>query len=207
MGSNSSDALETTASAIPDEEIVARVLRGETAFFELIVRRYHQRLYRATRAILQDENEVEASLQEAYVRAFSHLDQFAGSAKLSTWLTKIALYEALGRLRLGKRREEMPDPVKSRDNPEGAVEAALDTLPARYRIVFILADIEGMSCAETAECLGINEVSVKTRLHRARNILRTRLERTTRSATRLAFRLEETGSDRMIRLITARLDR
>src|SRR5262245_55443818 len=90
---------------IADEEIVRRVLDGDTAVFELIVRRYNQRLCRAARAIVRDDSEAEDVMQAAYVRAFVNLDQFAGQAKFSTWLTKIAVYEALGRLRRAKRQE------------------------------------------------------------------------------------------------------
>ena len=215
MGSNSSNILETIAPAIPDEEVVTRVLRGETSLFELIIRRHNQRLYRTTRAILRDESEAEDAMQEAYVRAFCHLDQFAGQAKFSTWLTKIAVYEALGRLRRSQRQEEMPDDMKSSDNPERAayhselqhaIEAAVDKLPPRYRSVFVLRDIEDMSGAEAAECLGINEVAVKTRLHRARRMLRGRLERTVSGAASLAFGFGDRRCDRMTRLVMARID-
>src|SRR5215204_7369155 len=101
--------LTEAGSILPDNEIVRRVLDGETALFELIVRRYNQRLFRATRAILRDDNAAEDAMQEAYLRAFAKLDQFAGEAKFSTWLTKIAVYEALGRLRRAKLEEELPE--------------------------------------------------------------------------------------------------
>src|SRR6188508_1329198 len=91
--------LMEAVSGLNDEEIVRRVLDGETALFELIVRRYNQRLFRTTRAILRDDDAAEDAMQEAYLRAFAKLDQFAGEAKFSTWLTRIAVYEALGRLR------------------------------------------------------------------------------------------------------------
>jgi RNA polymerase sigma-70 factor (ECF subfamily) len=207
--------LEATAPAIPDEEVVTRVLQGETSLFELIIRRHNQRLYRATRAILRDETEAEDAMQEAYVRAFCHLDQFSGEAKFSTWLTKIAVYEALGRLRRAKTQVEVPDTMKSPDNPERAayhselqeaIEAAVDKLPPRYRSVFVLRDIEEMSGAETAACLGINEVAVKTRLHRARNMLRARLERQVRGAAALAFSFGDQRCDRITRLTMARIE-
>lgn len=178
--------LAQAASALPDEEIVARVLHGEAALFELIVRRHNQRLYRATKAILRDDAEAEDAMQEAYVRAFVKLDQFAGEAKFSTWLTRIAVYEALGRLRRRKQQQEIPDTMKSRDNPEraaqdaemrAAIEHAVGRLPAIYRSVFVLREVEELSGAETAAILGIAEDTVKTRLHRARMLLRRRLER------------------------------
>ena len=158
--------LAEAVSPFSDEEIVKRVLEGDTAVFELIVRRYNQRLFRATRAILRDDGEAEDVMQEAYVRAFVNLDQFAGDAKFSTWLTKIAVYEALGRLRRVKRQEELAETMDSSDNPErtaygrelqSAIESAVDALPPLYRTVFVLREVEEMSVAETAECLGITE--------------------------------------------------
>src|SRR5919112_437598 len=110
--------LEQAMSTLQDEEVIRRILDGETALFELIVRRYNQRLYRATRAILRDDDAAEDAMQEAYVRAFAKLDQFAGEAKFSTWLTKIAVYEALGRLRKAKLEEELSDKMDTDDNPE-----------------------------------------------------------------------------------------
>lgn len=198
--------LAEAASALPDEEIVRRVLEGETTLFELLIRRYNQRLYRATRAILKNEEEAEDAMQEAYVRAFANLDQFAGEAQISTWLTKIAVYEALGRLRRRKRMDEMPDIVSSSVSPERAaygrelqtaIESAVDALPPLYRSVFVLREIEEMTGADTAECLGITEETVKTRLHRARRLLRHRLERTLGAAMENAFAFGSRRCDRV----------
>src|SRR5215475_530356 len=95
------DAIQETVAS--DEQIVERVKSGETFLFEIIMRRYNQRLFRVIRGVLKDENEVEDVMQEAYVRAYEHLDQFAGRSKFSTWLTKIAVYEAYGRLKNRRR--------------------------------------------------------------------------------------------------------
>ena len=205
--------LTEAAPPLPDEEIVRRVLEGETSLFELLIRRYNQRLYRATRAILKDEVEAEDAMQEAYVRAFVNLDQFAGEAKISTWLTKIAVYEALGRLRRRKRMDEMPEILSSGESPERAaygrelqtaIESAVDALPPLYRSVFVLREIEEMSGAEAADCLGITEETVKTRLHRARRLLRHRLERSIGAAMDSAFAF---GSRRCDRITEAAMDR
>lgn len=177
MGTRLDPALAEAVSKLADEEIVRRILDGEAALFELIVRRYNQRLFRATRAILRDDDAAEDAMQEAYLRAFAKLDQFAGKAKFSTWLTKIAVYEALGRLRRAKLEEELPETRDTSDNPErtayvrelqSAIEQAVDALPPLYRGVFIMREIEEMSVEETADCLGITQENVKTRLHRAR---------------------------------------
>ena len=99
----------TAAGALSDEQVVERVLAGETALYEVVMRRYNTRLYRVARAILKNDGEAEDVMQDAYVRAFQHLDQFAGRAKFSTWLTRIAVHEALARMRKAKRFEEWDD--------------------------------------------------------------------------------------------------
>lgn len=214
MGVDSINVLAKATSALSDEEIVARVLSGEVPLFELIVQRYNQRLYRVTKAILKDEVEAEDAMQEAYVRAFVKLDQFAGEAKFSTWLTKIAVYEALGRLRRRKRYEEVPGTMKSRDNPErtaydlqlrAAIEDAVEKLPPIYRAVFVLREVEELSGSETAECLRITEEAVKTRLHRARMLLRRRLERKVRGALGNSFTFGGKRCDAMRTAVMARI--
>ena len=175
-----------------DEEIVAKILEGETRFFEVIMRRHSQRLYRVARGILRDSCEAEDVMQAAYVRAYQHLSQFAGRAKFSTWLTRIAVHEALNRLEERSRLryiEEMSGPespasevVHSQEpTPEQYVssreytrvlERAVMALPPKYRVVVIMRDMEEMSVAETAGCLDITEENVKVRLHRARAMLR-----------------------------------
>lgn len=214
MGLDSMNVLAEAASALSDEDIVARVLSGEVPLFELLVRRHNQRLYRATKAILKDEGEAEDAMQEAYVRAFVKLDQFAGDAKFSTWLTKIAVYEALGRLRRRKRQEEIPDTMKSHDNPErtvhdlqvrAAIEDAVEKLSPIYRAVFVLREVEELSGSETAECLGITEETVKTRLHRARVLLRHRLDRIIGGALGRSFSYGGRRCDAMATAVMARI--
>lgn len=206
--------LPEAISKLPDEEIVPRVLEGETSLFELIVRRYNQRLFRATRAILRDDDAAEDAMQEAYLRAFAKLDQFAGEAKFSTWLTKIAVYEALGRLRRAESRQELPELMDTNDNPERAaygrelriaIEVAVDSLPPLYRSVFVMREMEEMSVAETADCLGITQESVKTRMHRARALLRGRLERAIGEASTQAFSYLGHRCDRMTHTVMMRI--
>jgi RNA polymerase sigma-70 factor, ECF subfamily len=207
--------LADAVSQLSDEAIVRRVLEGETALFELIVRRYNQRLFRAARAILRDDDAAEDAMQEAYVRAFAHLDQFAGEAKFSTWLTKIAVYEALGRLRRAKTHEELPEHLmNSTDTPERAaygrelqtaVESAVDSSPPLYRSVFVMREIEEMSVADTADCLGITQESVKTRFHRARALLRRHLERLLGKAATQAFSYLGPRCDRMTAAVMERI--
>jgi RNA polymerase sigma-70 factor (ECF subfamily) len=216
MGGQADPALAKAVSTLADEEVVRRILDGETALFEFIVRRYNRRLFRVTRAILHNDDAAEDTMQEAYVKAFAKLDQFAGEARFSTWLTKIAVYEALGRLRRAKLEEELPDSVNADDNPEraaygrelqAAIERAVDSLPPLYRSVFVMREVEDLSVAETAECLGITPETVKTRFHRARALLRSRLERTVGYATSNAFSYLGPRCDRMTVSVMERLTR
>lgn len=175
-------------ATLPDEEVVARVCAGERALFEVLMRRYNQRLFRAARAIVKDDAEAEDVMQEAYVRAYTHLGELADRARFGTWLTRIAVREALARLR--RRRETAVDgafledamddatvfPAPASDPEQGAadrelgraLEAAVDALPEPFRVVFVLRAVEDLSVADTAACLEIPEETVKTRLHRAR---------------------------------------
>jgi RNA polymerase sigma-70 factor (ECF subfamily) len=180
-----------TASELSDEDVLARVSAGDIAAFELIMRRYNRRLFRAVRAILKDDGEVEDVIQEAYVSAYAHLADFSGRAKFSTWLTRIAIHEAFGRLRKRRRVEPwdgtagedemmtpIPSPEKHASDGElrALLERVVDTLPEAFRTVFVLRAVEQLSVAETSEVLGIPEDTVKTRLHRARGLLQSRIE-------------------------------
>ena len=205
-------------TAATDEDIVARVLGGETALFELLMRRHNQRLYRVARGIVGDDAEAEDVTQEAYVRAFQHLGQFAGRAKFSTWLTRIAVHEASARRRRRGRQidvqESMPALASPAAGPEQraadqelgrAIEAAMDALPAVYGAVFMLREVEGLSTAETAACLEINEETVKTRLHRARALLRNHITARVGAAARESFQFAGAGCDRTVAAVMARI--
>ncbi len=171
--------------ALTDAEIVRRVVAGETSLFELIMRRYNQRVYRAVRAIVRDESEAEDVMQQAYVNAYTHLRQFEERSAFPTWLTRIAINEALARVRPRGLHvvpdDEMPEVESPSPNPEEAamtseikevMESEIAALPESYRSVFMLREVEGLSTIETAECLNLSEDVVKTRLHRARMTLR-----------------------------------
>jgi len=210
-------------SGLSDEQVVARVRRGETALFEIIMRRYNQRLYRAARAILRDDGEAEDVVQEAYVRAFTHLDQFAGRAAFGTWLTRIAVHEALARARrrgrlqpLGDEGSEGDDMTAFRsaadvekqaaDRELGRVlETAIEALPDPFRAVFVLREVEEMSTAETAAALDLREETVKTRLHRARALLRRALYAGTREAAHAVFQFGFARCDRVVAAVFGRI--
>jgi RNA polymerase sigma-70 factor (ECF subfamily) len=204
------------SQSLSDVEVVRRVRDGETALFEILMRRYNQRLYRVARVILRDDGEAEDVMQQAYVNAYVHLDQFAERASFATWLTKIAVYEALARSRrraaqlhgafesgediMTRIQERAPDPEHQAFATElrSLLESAVDSLPDPHRIVFTLRQIEGLSTAETAECLGISEENVKTRLHRARALLRDDLFARTGAVTSGAFQFHLSRCDRVV---------
>jgi RNA polymerase sigma-70 factor (ECF subfamily) len=212
-------------SDLTDEQVVARVLDGDTALYEIVMRRYNQRLYRVTRAILRDGDEAEETMQEAWVRAYQHLNQFAGSARFSTWLTRIAVNTALARMQ-GRRRflamgdgEEdggrtmddfkspQPDPEASASGAEtrALLESAIDALPETYRSVFVMREVEGMTTAETATCLEVSEENVKVRLHRSRRMLRDELYARAGARSAEAFQFLGARCDRIVRAVLARI--
>jgi RNA polymerase sigma-70 factor (ECF subfamily) len=181
-----------------DAELVALARRGHEAAVRALVRRHNRRLFRVARGVVRDDADAEDVVQEAYVRAFTNLTSFRGEAGFATWLTRIALNAALGRLRRRRPRADLaeigeagpddgrvvafpspppPDPEAEagRAQVRTLLEPLIDGLPPFLRLVVILRDVEGMSTAETAEHLGIRPETVKTRLHRGRRLLRSGL--------------------------------
>ena len=211
-------------AALPDEAIVERVLAGQTALFEVLMRRHNERLYRAARAIVRDEREAEDVMQQAYVDAYVHLRQFDGRAAFATWLTRIAVNEAIARARLrgryqpldtddiaslgGDMRVHAPaDPERQAFARElgSLLESAVDALPDGQREVFVLRQIEGLSTAETAASLGATEDVVKTRLSRARAALRRDLFERAGLAAGNAFTFERPRCDRVVAAVMSRI--
>lgn len=212
--------VKTAKSAgMSDEEVVARVLRGETEMFEVIMRRHNQRLYRVARSILRNDSRAEDVVQESYVRAYEHLAQFAGRAKFSTWLTRITVNEALARFRRDGRYEQSESTSEEKGdrmdafassmlNPEqqaskseicGLLERSIDALPDSYRAVVMMRDVEEMSTIETAHALDITEENVKTRLHRARRLLRGEFYAHVKAGRKEVFAFQGDRCDRLVR--------
>lgn len=214
---------QARAERWPDEEIADRVLAGEIELYEIIMRRYNQRLYRITRAILRNDAEAEDAMQSAYVRAYERLAQFARRAPFSAWLTKIAVHEALARRHHYQRTEELEamfpseadDVLKSGDeSPEQKassaemkrlLERAILALPDDYRTIVMMRDIEEMSTAETALALEITEDNVKVRLHRARALLRKELYSRAGESRHAAFPFMGERCDRMVRNVLSNI--
>jgi RNA polymerase sigma-70 factor (ECF subfamily) len=207
-----------------DQQVIDRVLAGEIALYEIIMRRYNQRLYRVARSILRDDAEAEDVLQEAFVSAYQHLDQFAGYSSFATWLTRIAVNEALRRLPARKRATQMkefeldgedamspvetsPDPEQRASNSElgRLLEDAVLDLPPHYRSVVMLRDIEEMSTAETAAALDLTEDNVKIRLHRGHAMMRDRLSARVGAQGKNAFPFMGARCDRVVMRVFARL--
>ena len=219
--------VETTA--LPDSEIVKRVCAGESALFEILMRRHNQRVYRAARAVVKDEAEVEDVMQQAYINAFTHLHQFEERSQFSTWLIRIALHEAFGRRRKMRRTESMTVNQSNLDEDRGelmdtiaspqadperqayaqelnrVLEAAVDTLPETYRTVFMLRDVEGLSTSETGEGLGLGEEAVKTRLHRARGMIRRAVTAQIGAVAAGSFQFHAPRCDRVVAAVFARI--
>jgi RNA polymerase sigma-70 factor, ECF subfamily len=207
-------------SRVPsDEEIVQRVLTGETALFEVLMRRNNQRLYRAVRSLVQVEAEVEDVMQQTYLAAYRALAGFEHSARFSTWLIRIGLNQALAERRRtvrllavredpepneGESVEQLPSPNPSPEDTAGArelgrlLERVLDGLPQAYRTVVILREVEGMSTQETAEVLGVSEDVVKTRLHRARGMVNEGLYSSAGRAAGEPFQFHAPRCDRVV---------
>ena len=182
------------------------------------MRRHNQRLFRAARAVLRDESEAEDVVQDAWVRAYTHLRQFSGRASFATWLTRIALHEAYARLRRRRRQDSLGDhtatlsaAIRSPEEEVGArqvataLEAAIDALPLPYRTAFVLRDLQGLGTSETAACLDVPEATVKTRLHRARGLLRARLDATLDVSNAGVFAFAGRRCDRMVAAVMARI--
>jgi RNA polymerase sigma-70 factor (ECF subfamily) len=183
-----------------DAELVRRALARDEAAVRSIMQANNRRLYRIARGILRNDSEAEDVVQETYVRAFTHLDSFRGDSSLATWLARIAMNEALGRLRRQRpsvdlstlapgvleaqiiqfplsATSEDPEKTMAQREIQHVVEHAIDELPETFRIVFMTRVIEGMSVEETADLLGLKPETVKTRLHRARTMLRDNVEK------------------------------
>ena len=203
-----------------DESLVAKVVAGDTAAFELLMRRHNRRVFRAIRAILKDGDEAEDAMQQAYVSAFTHIADFGGRARFSTWLVRIAVHEALARLRRAKRvtsfdeddpEEEWMATTRSPEDAASDVELralldeAVDALPVGFRTVFVMRAVEEMSSPDTAEALGIPEETVRTRLHRARGMLREHLATKLERAASNVYDFHLSRCDRVVAAVLGRI--
>lgn len=176
-----------------DTDAIAGVIGGNREMFEVIVRRYNAQLYRVGMAYLRDHGQTEDAMQNAYLKAFLHLARFRGTASFATWLTRIMINECLMLLRARRRftlaslddesvRFERvmsvapaAEPQLNREDLKAVLEQAVQSLPRHHRAVYLLREVQRLSTAETAQCLGLSRENVKVSLHRAREGLKTRL--------------------------------
>jgi RNA polymerase sigma-70 factor, ECF subfamily len=214
--------LPTRSAEWSDQEVIARVLAGDTPAYELLMRRYNQRLYRLVRSILHDDAEAEDVMQEAYLRGFRHLHQYEGRSTFSTWIGHIAVNEALARLAKMNRLEykdftnpaefpELPDRAATPESQTAShqtrelLERAILTLPPRYRSVLMMHDVEDLSTAETASMLDLTEPTVRVRLHRARALVRKKLYAMAGATSASAFQFHAIRCDRVVAAVFTRI--
>jgi RNA polymerase sigma-70 factor (ECF subfamily) len=213
-----------------DADLARRIAGNDQAAFESLMRRYNGKLFRVARAILKDDSDAEDALQDAYLEAFRHIGEFRGSSQLSTWLTRIVINRALMRLRaqtrhrvvvpfgagdstepgqrpmdMADQHSESPSDATIRAEVRRTLERRIDQLPIAFRTVFVMREVEDMSVKETADCLGIPVATVRTRLFRARALLREALARDMDMATINVFRFDGARCDRIVAAVKARL--
>ncbi|MCB1954886.1 MAG: RNA polymerase sigma factor [Rhodocyclaceae bacterium] len=205
-----------------DQALVARVIAGEPAALEHLMRAHNRRLFRTARSILRDDAEAEDAVQDGYIQAYRALPGFRGESSLSTWLTRIVANQALARLRrhAAAASRTAPDgvaedpPAPAAETPEAIamraqlrrlIESAVDHLPDGGRAVFMLRVVEGLDVAETARCLDMTESAVKTALSRARSHLRASIGREIGASVDEFFAFDGARCDRLVAAVHRRL--
>ena len=219
---------ELAPTGTTDTELVQRAIGRDEAAIRSIMQANNRRLYRLARGILRNDSEAEDVVQETYVRALTHLEDFRGDSSLATWLSRIAMNEALGRLRRQRPGVELsslppgtleaqiiqfphsaisedPEKTMAQREIQRVVEHAIDELPDLFRIVFITRVIEGMNVEETAKILGLKPETVKTRLHRARGMLRENVEKKIGPVVMEAFPFAGKRCERLTAAVLKRL--
>ena len=211
---------------VDEEDLISRSRQGDCAAIRLLIQRSNRKLYRLARSIIRDDGEAEDVLQDAYVRAFSNLDGFRGEASFATWLGRIVINEALGRLRRQRKTTPLadqipalaevipfpnarpqldPEAMMARSQVHMLLERAIDELPDGFRTVLVARLVEGLSTEETGELVGIPPETVKTRLHRARRLLRHAMEKHVGPMIGDAFPFAGRRCERLTEAVLARL--
>ena len=228
---SSNSALSSLPTGLTDLALAERIGRGDQGAFEALMRKYNGKLFRIARAILKDDSDAEDVLQDAYLEAYRHIGDFRGGSELATWLTRIVINQALMRVRKERRRSsilpfrntlthetESPEaqvPDLQSESPSASViraetrrmlERRIDELPVAFRTVFVMREVEEMSVEETARCLSISPATVRTRLFRARALLRESLARDIDTATSDVFAFAGARCDRIVATVLARLN-
>ncbi len=223
MGNRSTDKESEVVSIklLPDLLVVERILQGQTELFEILMRRYNELLFRTIRSYIDREVDVEDTMQDAYTKAFQKLYQFKNEAMFSTWLVRIGINEALQRKRKSKKHRTIDitkesgalqiadtsvmNPESNTIHRESAafIEKAIDALPTKYKIVYMLREVEGMDILEISKSLELTKSNVKVRLHRARNMMKAYLLKATN--TRNIFEFGNSKCDRVVENVIKRI--
>jgi RNA polymerase sigma factor (sigma-70 family) len=212
------------SSKLHDSAVVKRVLSGEKELFEILLRRHNQTLYRIIRSYLQDDDDVEDAMQNTYLKAFDKLQQFQGNSTFLTWLIRIGINESLLRIRELKKNKSVyisesdvpnekiiqlpdtkqmnPEKLAIRQETRLLIERAIDELPEKYRVIYMLKEVEGLENKEIESCLGITDSNIKVRLHRAKTLLKDKLFQLHSGAEIFEF-----GNSRCDRIVTCVMSR
>jgi RNA polymerase sigma-70 factor (ECF subfamily) len=206
-------AMDTSAAATAelwDLEIIDRVRAGDHNAFEVLVRRYNQRMFRAARAITRTDVDAEDVLQQAWLDVFRNLGQFRGDASFATWATRIAVNEAIALTRkrpivaevVDEASSVAPDADLARAQVGALLEACLASIPQGNREVMVLRDVLELDTAETAACLGLTEEAVRVRLHRARAAVAAAITETLADHAREIYSFDGERCDRITAWVT-----
>lgn len=215
------EALKTRSdesSKMPDTTVVKRILGGEKELFEILLRRYNQTLYRVIRSYLKDEDDINDAMQDTYLKAYEKLQQYQGTAAFSTWLIRIGINEALLRIRNSRKyqlfyadktgyapekiiqlsdyHQMNPEKQAIQQETRRLIEQSIDQLSDKYRVIYVLKEVEGMENSDIAACLGISDSNVKVRLHRAKNLLKDALYK--QAASKDIFEFGNQRCDRLV---------
>lgn len=221
-------ATDPAASADDDAALAARLVAGDRAAFEVLMRRHNRRLYRMARAVLRDPTEAEDAMQDTYLRVWRSIGQFRGDAALSTWIARVLLNECTHRLRRSARRQnvipivstipqaevdavadsnaELPEQTVARLEARALIERKLEALPERFRLVFLLRSVEELDIETVSELLDVPAATVRSRHFRAKAMLREQLARALDVAERTVFEFGGEHCDRLVARVLARLD-
>lgn len=204
-----------------DLELIEKIKRGEKEFYELIVKKYNQRLYRITRAMIVNESEIEDIMQDTFLKAYQYLHQFEGKSEFSTWLIRILINQANGVLNKKKKfageeeRKNAFSKMESSNNPEQSImnnelkrflEQAIDALPEKYKIVYMMREVEALSSKKIANSLDLTEENVRIRLYRAKTLLKDSLYQKSKGDIEL-FRFMNDRCDRITRKVMSQIQR
>jgi RNA polymerase sigma-70 factor (ECF subfamily) len=214
------EIITESSATLTDQDIISQVLGGDKQKFELLMRRYNARMYRIGMSMINNDSEIEDIMQNAYIKAFVNLEKFENRSAFGTWLIKILINECLQHIRKNKHLSGLESNESYMNNKEisdrqtpanitlnrelaNALEQALLDLPEKYRLVFVMREMEDMSVAETVEALDLSESNVKVRLNRAKSMLRDKLNDYFKSDSVFHFYL--TRCDRVVQNVLSRI--